>query len=180
MNNSPALLPLQCLKCQSPLPAGVDEVAWVCPTCGQALILDDGQPSGLSLLTIQYGGGIPSGGRGRPFWVAQGTVVLQRETYSGNQSRQASEFWQSARVFMVPAYACALDDLIGQGMQLINQPPSLGVGQPAPFLPVTLAAEDLRPMAEFIVMGIEAARRDDLKALNVQLSLGPAALWVLP
>ena len=81
MNNMPALLPLQCLKCQSPLPAEVDEVAWVCATCGQTMLLDESQPTGLSPLEIHYEAGVRSGELGRPFWVAQGVVIVNRQTY---------------------------------------------------------------------------------------------------
>ena len=180
MSDSPTLIPLQCLKCQAALPAGLDEVAWVCPTCGQGLILDEEQPGGLDILEIHYAAGIPTGARGRPFWVAQGEVRLRRETYSGNQAKQSAEFWQSPRLFLVPAYQIGLAELVEQGTQLVSNPPALAEGGSAAFRPVTLNREDLRPMAEFIVMGVEAARRDDLKTLHVQIRLGPAALWILP
>jgi hypothetical protein len=178
--NMPALLPLQCLKCQTPLLAEPDEVAWLCPTCGQAVLLDEAQPAGLAPLEIHFATGIQSGQRGRPFWVAQGVVSINRETYSGDESRQAQEFWRTPRTFFIPAYACALEELIGLGMQLLKQPLSIMPGQTAAFLPVTLALEDVRPMAEFIIMGIEAERRDMLKSINTQLNLAAPVLWVLP
>jgi hypothetical protein len=179
-NNMPALIPLQCLKCQSPLPANVDEVAWVCATCGQAALLDESQPAGLAPLTIHYQTGIPSGRAGRPFWVAQGTVSVQRQTYRGNENRQAQEFWQKAHTFFVPAFACSLDELVSLGMQLLRQPVAMTQGQPAPFLPVKLSSGDVYPMAEFIIMGIEAERRDMVKSVEAQLNLAPPVLWILP
>jgi len=178
--NMPVLLPLQCLKCQTALLAEPDEVAWLCPTCGQAVLLDEKQPAGLAPLEIYFATGIQTGQRGRPFWVAQGVVSVNRETYSGDESRQAQEFWRTPRTFFIPAYTCALDELISQGMQLLKQPISMMPGQAAAFLPVTLALEDVRPMAEFIIMGIEAERRDMLKSINIQLNLAAPVLWVLP
>lgn len=176
----PVLLPIQCLKCQSPLLAEPDEVAWLCPTCGQAVLFDEKQTTSLAPLEIHFANGIQPGQPGRPFWVAQGVVSVQRETYSGNESRQALEFWQGPRTFFVPAYSCALDQLISLGMHLLKQPVVMQQGQICPFLPITLALEDVRPMAEFIIMGIEAERRDMLKSVGVTLNLAPPILWVLP
>ncbi len=176
----PALQPLQCLKCQTPLPAEPDEVAWLCPNCGQAIGLDEKQPSGLMPLEIHFTDGIQPGQRGRPFWVAQGVVSVQRETYSGNESRQALEFWQKPRTFFIPAYTCTLDQLISLGAQLLKQPVSMMQSPACPFQPITLDFEDVRPMAEFIIMGIEAERRDMLKSVTIQLNLAPPSLWILP
>ncbi len=182
----PMLLPLQCPKCQTPFLAEPDEIAWLCSTCGQAAQLDEKQLSGLSPLEIHFDTGIQpsrsSGGSqpGRPFWVAQGKVTVQRETYSGNENRQAQEFWQIPRTFFIPAYTCTLDQLISEGMRYLRQPVSMMQGSPAPFLPVTLSLEDVRPMAEFIIMGIEAERRDMVKSVGVQLNLAPPILWILP
>ncbi len=180
MSSMPALIPLQCLKCQSPLPAEVDEVAWVCATCGQAVVLDESQPAGLAPLAIYYGSGGRSGQPGRPFWVTQGTVVVRRETYRGNENRQAQEFWEKPHTFFVPGFACSLDELVRLGMQFLRQPVALTQGQSAPFLPVKLSPGDVHPMAEFIIMGIEAERRDMVKSVQVQLNLAPPVLWVLP
>lgn len=180
MSNLPALLPLQCIKCQSPIPANVDEVAWVCATCGQAMLLDEDQPKGIAELPIHYDGSVGNGRSGRPFWVAQGVVTLQRNTYRGDENRQAQEFWQKPHLFFVPAYACSLDELVSLGMKLLRQPITPKQGQPTPFAAVTLSRGDTRPMAEFIVMGIEAERKDMVKSVNIQLKLATPILWILP
>jgi hypothetical protein len=180
MSQMPVLLPLQCIKCQTPLSAESDEVAWLCPSCGQAVQLDEKQPAGLGPLEMYFAAGIQSGQKGRPFWVAQGLVTVQRQTYSGNESGQAQEFWKTPRTFFVPAYTCTLEQLISQGMQLLKQPVSMMQGQPVAFLPVTLSIDDVRPMAEFIIMGIEAERRDMVKSVALQLNLAKPVLWVLP
>ena len=51
------LLPMYCLKCQTPIPAGVDETVWVCSACGQGLLLDP--EKGLQALEIHVAAGIP-------------------------------------------------------------------------------------------------------------------------
>lgn len=177
--NHPALIPLQCIKCQAPIAAQPVEMAWVCVTCGQPMQLDESQPSGLAPLSVTYDARIQAGQRGRPFWVAQGQVSVRRQTYRGNEERQAQEFWSQPRTFFVPAFACSLDELVSQGMKLLRQPPQPTPGPPVAFLPVTLSRNDVRPMSEFVVMGIEAERRDMLKTVQIQLSLGTPVLWVL-
>ena len=176
----PVLQPLQCINCQTPLLAEPDEVAWVCSNCGQAVQLDEKQSVGLAALDFHFASGIKSGQQGHPFWVAQGSVVVQRQTYSGDENRHAQEFWQKPRSFFVPAYTCTLEQLISLGMQYLKEPVSLSSGSSVPFLPITLALEDVRPMAEFIVMGLEAERRDKLKKVDIQLNLAAPSLWVLP
>jgi len=173
-------MPIQCLGCQTALLAEPGQVAWLCPTCGKAQQLDEKQPSGLAPLEIYFASGIQPGQQGRPFWVSQGTVTVQRQTYSGNEQRQAQDFWQKPRTFFVPAFSCSLEQMISQGMQLIMTPISIMKGDVVPFLPVTLSVEDVRPMAEFIIMGVEAERRDMLKSVDIQLNLAPPTLWVLP
>ena len=179
-NTTPTLTPLQCLKCQAPLPAEVDEVAWVCPICGQATLLDDSPPSGLVRIDIHYDSGLRSGQPGRPFWVTQGDVAVSRQSYRGNETRQAQEFWQKPRTFFVPAFACSLTDMVILGMQFLHKPIVMTEGQPAPFLPVKLSPVDARPMAEFIIMGMEAERKDMLKSVQIELKLTAPVLWILP
>ena len=175
----PTLLPLQCLKCQAPIPANVDEVAWVCATCGQAALLDENQPGGLTPLELHYDASIRSGQPGRPFWVAQGQVTVNRQTYRGNENQQAQEFWRQPRTFFVPAFACSLDELVSLGMKLLRQPVATLEGQRTPLLPVQLSMGDVRPMAEFIIMGIEAERKDMIKTVQIQLNLAAPVLWIL-
>jgi len=180
----PTLLPLLCLKCQTQLPAQPDEVAWVCPQCGQAHLLDEGQPQGLSLLEIHYTAGLPDGAVGRPFWVAQGTVALQRKSYGGGQlfsnaNKQAEQFWTNPHKFFVPAFTCALEEMVSLGVGMLHQPPGLSEGGAVPFQPVTLPVEDVKSLADFIVVGIEAERSDKVKQVDFKLELQTPVLWVL-
>jgi hypothetical protein len=173
------LVPLLCFKCQTAIPASPDEVAWVCSNCGQGLLLD--VERGTSPLEIRFSANIQPGQLGRPFWVAQGQVQAQRSIFGrGDQSSQSEAFWRGGRTFFVPAFACSLDQAIELGTSMLLQPPALQPGSPAAFVPVTNRPEDVRPYAEFIVMGLEASRKDRLKELQFSLQLSEAELWVLP
>lgn len=179
MSGAPVeLIPLLCVKCQTPVNAQVDEVAWVCPMCGQGLLLgDDGN---LRPLEIFFSAALPQGVQGKPFWVAQGSASLQRQTYSGNRSKEMQDFWGSPRTFFIPAYELPLQEVVAAGTQLLRQPPALQPGSPAPFAPVVVPPGDVRPLAEFILLGIEAERKDALRTLTFDLSLSEAQLWILP
>lgn len=177
MAESITLLPLICPECRTPLPAEPDETAGRCEQCGEGWRIKD---DSLLPLPFNFAAGIAPGARGRPFWVAEGTVTVQRETYSGNQSSQARDFWSQPRRFFVPAFACPLDTLVSLGAQMLRQPPQLRTGEPAPFLPITVSPADVQSLAEFVVVGLEADRKDQLKQVQAHVQLGMLELWVLP
>ena len=178
MGGTIELVPLVCLKCSNPIPAQLDEIAWVCAQCGQAMLLDS--ETGLQPLVVQYAAGIPANTQGKPYWAADGQVTMQRATYGGNQERQSQEFWGQPRRFFVPAYNISLQELLAQGMALLRQPPAQQPGPPTGFLPVVLPVADVHATAEFIVMAVEAERKDDLKEIRFDLELGAPTLWILP
>jgi hypothetical protein len=173
------LIALVCVKCQTPVPAQPGEVAWVCGQCGQGLLLDVNQ--GLAPLEVFYATGIPANTPGKPFWVADGRVKFaKRQTYSGNEDRDAHQFWSQPRRLFVPAFTTSLETLLGLGSNLLQKPPALQAGPAARFEPVTLAPEDVTPLAEFIVMALEAGRKDKLREIQFSLELSNPSLWILP
>ena len=177
MAQSVELIQLVCLRCKAPLPAEPNEAAWVCAQCGQGMRLDEDK--GLVELVVNFAAGIPIGARGKPFWVANGSVALQRDTVSGNQSREADLFWGQPRRFYVPAYALPLETLLATGMAYLLKPPVVQPGPAASFEPVVLPIEDVHATAEFIIMAVEAERKDMLKNVQFSLQLSDPVLWVL-
>lgn len=177
------LVPLLCARCRAPVPAQVDEVAWVCETCGQGLELDE-TPDGSNAtvpLDVFFSAAIGQGQAGRPFWVTSGKVTItQRETYKGNEARQAEEFWAQPRLFYIPAWAAALDEIVATGVELLQNPLGMQAGSRTAFRPVVAHPTDLRALAEFMVMSVEAGRKDMLKRVEFTIDLQPPQLWVLP
>ncbi len=113
--------------------------------------------------------------------MVNGRASLQRSTYRGNQTAEMTSFWKEARRFFVPAYELPLDKMIEIGAALLQSvPPPTQEGPPAPFLPVVVTREDIHALAEFIVMGVEASRKDNLKELIIELALEDPQLWILP
>ena len=74
------LIPLLCTRCQAPIPAQPDEVAWICQQCGQGLLID-GQ-TGVRLQDFFFSDRLQPGLTGRPFWVSNGRVVIQLINFS--------------------------------------------------------------------------------------------------
>ena len=173
------LIALKCLRCETPIPAAPDEIAWVCQRCGQGLMLDE--VSGVSSQAFHFAAGQP-GKKGNPFWVAGGNLRLNRQTYASFSKKddEAAEFWAVPRRFFIPAFACDLETTLNLGTTLLRTPPRLTEGDPAPFLPVTVMPQDIYPLAEFIVVAIEAERKDNIRQIDFTLELRAAELWVLP
>jgi hypothetical protein len=179
MSANVQLIPMLCPKCQNAIPADPNETAWVCGQCGQGLLLSD--EKALVAFPIHFSANLPSGKNGRPYWIAKGKAALQRSTFNGDQSGEMRSFWGAEHQFFVPAYELPLEQMIETGAALLQaNPPLPAEGKPAPFLPVVITREDIPALAEFIVMGIEAARRDKLRELKIDLELKEPQLWILP
>jgi hypothetical protein len=172
------LVLLKCVRCSMQVSAQDDEVAWVCTTCGQGLLLGD---DGLLPLNVHWvAAGPQAGPRWQPVWVFNGSVVFgPRQTYGGTTS--PDPLWKSARRFFVPAFPAPLNELESLGAHLTRQQPKLAAG-PArgPLQNCTLLPTDARRVAEFVVLCIEAARKDKLRSLEFRLDLEEPELWVLP
>jgi len=178
MGEAIELVPLVCLQCNTRLPAQPGEYAWVCTNCQQAMTLDE--KVGLEKLWLYCQAGIPPGQAGKPFWVATGRVRVDRQTYSGNQDAEAQRFWSSERTFFVPAYTLPLENLLEVGVRLLRTPPALQGGPATRFEPVTLPRRDVRAVAEFIVVAVEADRKDKLQEVQLSVEMEEPALWILP
>jgi hypothetical protein len=172
------LIPLICLNCQTPLPARIDERAWVCATCQRGMLLaSDGT---LCAQDIFCSDQIKPGVQGRPYWVASGSVAIsERTTYKSDRSKDAQQFWAVPRLFFIPAFEASLDEVVSSAVGMLRSPAQVQPGPPAPFLPVVTPPEDLHALAEFIVYSLEADRKDALKTLKFTVRLDPAQLWVI-
>lgn len=162
-----------------PIPASQDEVAWVCEVCGQGQQITE---EGLVLLRINYGDGIPSDKEGFPFWVFEGQVTLDRATYSGEGSEtpDAEHYWSQPRRFMIPAYDYPIEDLIRKGPMWVKNPPDLKHGESTRFKSVTVSSEDVKALAEFIIIALEVERMDNIRSIRMSLIQDHLELWILP
>jgi hypothetical protein len=105
---------------------------------------------------------------------------MVRQRYKGDNSKDMQRFWAVPRRFYVPAYEMDLEDIVALGLKWVEEQPALVAGPPAAFEPVTVLPEDVSALAEFIVLAVEAARKDKLSRLDFDLALGEAELWIIP
>jgi hypothetical protein len=180
MTASVELVLLKCLQCGTPVPAEEDEVAWVCATCGRGLLLTETELVPINVQWAALSAGQGQGGRlGRPVWVFGGAVeIVHRESYSGGN--QPDDLWRNPVRLFVPAYTCPLQELEDVGARLTRQQPLLTPGPPGPLTGCTLLPAEARAVAEFIVLTIEAERKDKLRTIDVRLNVGAPELWVMP
>jgi hypothetical protein len=172
------LVPLNCIRCGYPIPAEIDEVAWACEQCGQGQQLNE---DGLIPLQVLYSENLKPSQKGRPFWVCEGRVTINRDTYDkfGKKNQDALDFWAAPRQFYVPACTYPWDEFSGLGVKWLYNPPILVPGPAVAFQAVTVAAEDIAAWAEFLVVALEAKRKDKVKKIEFKLTMGEPQLWIL-
>ena len=113
--------------------------------------------------------------------MATGKAKLFTPRHCSARSEAWIALWQRPVRFYVPAYTCPLEHLEKLGAELTrNQTifptgPALGAIKGVTLLPADAAAA-----AEFIVLTIEAERKDKIKVVNFTLNFGPADLWMVP
>jgi hypothetical protein len=172
------LVPLNCIRCGTPIPAEIDEVAWVCRQCEKGQQLGD---DGLISLQVNYSMGIEPNQKGRPFWVCDGRVTLNRSTYgsASKQEQDALRFWEQPRIFIVPAFSYTYE-FTPVGIKWLQNPPAMEPGLIVDFEPITVAADDVIAWAEFLVFALEAERSDQVKKIEFDLKLEEPIMWILP
>lgn len=144
------------------------------------MLLDDSQ--GLLPLEIHYHKSVPDGKLGSPYWVLQAQVRMDRDVYGflGDKDGEARSFWARLRLFFVPAFDCDLDRMIDLGLNRLRTPPPLVEGPPVAFAPVTLPQSDVPNLVDFLIVAVEAERRDDIEHIRFTTNLEQPVLWVLP
>jgi hypothetical protein len=172
------LVPLECLRCRTRLPAEEGELAWICPNCGQGQRLGD--DASLIEIEIRFADGSPEASvRWFPFWVLHGNVRIQeRLSYGGGQSPDPR--WEAPQQFILPAFETTPEEAAQWGTRFLREPIGLRAGSPGTLSGVTVSPEEAQALAEFVVLSFEADRRDKLKSLRAVLDLGPPELWCLP
>jgi hypothetical protein len=91
--------------------------------------------------------------------------------------------WDYPRALYVPAWEMSLHTAQNVGSRLIQQQPELQEIQPpegATFTSATVTPGDARKLLEFIILAIEARRKDWLKNLQFELEIGEPEMIILP
>ncbi|HET7009233.1 MAG TPA: hypothetical protein VFI11_00535 [Anaerolineales bacterium] len=171
------LVALECLRCRSRLPAEEGQVAWLCAACGQGQRLDE--EASLQPVDVFFALSAEGEARWLPFWVFPVEVrVAERVSYGHQQPADAR--WDSPQTFVLPAFDTRPEDVGQWGTRFLRNPVQLQAGPTGSLPPVTVTPDEAQKLAEFVVLTIEAERRDKIKSIRAVLDFGPAQLWALP
>jgi len=179
MTTSVELVALKCPRCATLIEAEEEEVAWACKQCGQGMLLTD---SGLAPLTVNWAAARENAKdvEWRPFWVFSGRVSFSQRQSFGRQT-EPDKLWDAPRRFCIPAYPASLQQIETLGADFTRRQTPLQAGRAAGALSdCVLFPGDARQAVEFVVLTIEANRKDKLRSVEFSLDLGEPELWVLP
>lgn len=180
------LIALKCPNCGQPLTPEHDDVVVACVHCHTPVAISVNGPSKMSLTYALPDRGKVATSQWVPFWVFEGQVnILRRDTQGGSGSarKDSERLWAARRSLYVPAWDLSLHMAQEVGSRLIQEQPSFQfVDRPeeSRLSSATVTPSEARKLLEFIVLAIEARRRDWLKSLEFDLDIGQPSLWALP
>lgn len=180
------LIPLRCPECQEPLNPGNEDLVIICQNCQSTVAISLNGPQKMNV-RFAVPAGTPSAGvkQWLPFWVFQGRVDIKRRESQGGQSedKNVQAMWGSPRHLYAPAWDVPLSRAQAIGSQMAEDQPRFEfVDQPesVQLLPAVVSPGDGRKLLEFVVLAIEARRKDWLKYLDFDLNVGQPELWAIP
>ena len=91
--------------------------------------------------------------------------------------------WAGPRRLYGPAWDLSLETAQRVGSRLIQPPPHYHIIaklEEVQLVPAVVTPSDARKVLEFIIVAIEARRKDMLKDLAFELEVGQPEMWALP
>ena len=180
------LLALRCPNCNHGLKPGNDDILLVCPNCQIPVAIAIDGPKRVKVRFALPPKMEADAQEWVPFWVFEGLVkVTERETQSGwrTKDKDSQQFWASPRQLYVPAWDLSVHNAQDVGSQLIlNQPEFTSIVQPKVInlTPTVVKPNDAKKILEFIILAIEARRKDWLKKFAFELEVSKPQLWAMP
>ncbi|MCB8943580.1 MAG: hypothetical protein H6658_07480 [Ardenticatenaceae bacterium] len=178
------LLLLRCPQCQAPLAPEQWDVVVSCRGCYTAVAIDE---SGLERMPVYYAAArTDKVEQWVPFWVFNGRVhITQRDTQGGGGSSQqdSEQFWGESRRLYVPAWDMPMPTAREIGQQFTQEQTLLQeIPQPneAVLVSAAVTPQDALKLLEFIVLSMEAQRKDWLKNLQFHIAADGPQLWAIP
>jgi hypothetical protein len=180
------LLALRCPQCNEQLVPTDDEAVIVgCRQCFTAVSLHQ---TGLHPLPLQYATPAKQAPLvWLPMWVFHGLVRITDRTSQGGargEDKKAAEFWQSERRLYVPAWRTPPGAVRELGSQLIQAQPQF---QPLSTHPDKAAIQDVifdqaaaLKLLDFIIISMEAQRKDMLQKVSFEIRTRQVDLWAVP
>lgn len=178
------LLLLRCPNCARPLAPDNDDIVYMCTNCYTPVSLTEG-----SLNVAQVRFALPAEGDIRaqqwlPFWVFEGQVhILNRETQGRSEDKASVVQWAKPLRMFVPAWEISMQVAQDVGTRLIQRQPAIRfIERPEAgyMIAAVVSPDDALSLLEFVILAIEARRRDWLKALDFRIDAGEPDLWAMP
>ena len=179
------LVALRCPNCTNPLAVENDDVVVLCHNCQETVAISEKGPVKMSVRFAIPAGQHGLGSLWSPFWVFNGRVNIKRRDTQGRGSgeKESRQLWGAPRALYVPAWELSMHTAQNVGSYLIQQQPDLKEVERPPeiqFTSATVTPGDARKLLEFIVLAIEARRKDMLKNLDFDLEIGQPQMMALP
>ena len=178
------LVLLRCPNCARPLAPDNDDVVFMCTNCFTSVSIDQ---RGVQVANVRFA--LPTRAdvrtqRWLPYWVYHGRVkMLNRETQGRSDNKASQLQWANPQRMYVPAWAISMQVAQEIGSKLIQrQPAARFIERPegAYMEAAVVSPEDAMRLLEFIILAIEARRKDWLKALDFQIDAAEPELWAMP
>lgn len=180
------LILLRCPNCGEGLKPEQDDIVFACDNCHTPVTISQ---NGTSKTKVQFAvprkDQIDHQTKWLPFWIFKGRVeIIKRVTQDGrSRNQEAEELWRGLDRFYVPAWDMQPHIAQDVGTELIHKPPDVElISRPpeAHMVAANVSSDDARKLLEFIVLAIEARRKDWLKDLDFRLDIAEVELWALP
>lgn len=187
-DDQPALKPLHCPNCQTPLPAREGEATYLCQGCGWGLELVE---EGLRRIEVAFTESLLHPrievAQHLPFWVFEATVQVEKRKAvekhllgKEKASTDHGQFWQAPRQIYVPAFDAPLEDLKAWGMDLTRMQLDLSPGDSERLEGCVYTEAEARELAELIFLAIEFDKPDVMQEIDYTLTLTLPRLVVIP
>jgi hypothetical protein len=179
------LVALRCPNCGQPLKPEDDSIVLSCHNCFIPVALAVDGPKRMKIWFAVMKQKQQEDKNWVPFWVYEGRIKIQhRETQSGwrTKDEDSDRLWGVPRRLFIPAWDLDLHTAQDIGSRLILKQPEFNfVEQPAEYYltPANVKPDDAKRLLEFIVLAIEARRKDWLKDLKFEIEVGKPQLWAL-
>jgi hypothetical protein len=180
------LLALKCPTCGQKLtPQSNETVVVSCMNCLTAVSLHQ---AAITAIPIQYAAPTARGEveTWLPMWVYNGRVALtRRQSQSGSKGadKEAQALWGGVQRLYAPAWQEPVSQAREIGSQFILKQPALQATTPEAGMTLrdaTITQEDGLKLLDFIVLTIEANRKDWLKDLQFEIQTSGSELWAVP
>ncbi len=180
------LVPLKCQKCGSLLNADTKDVVYYCGNCDSGFELIN-ETDELKPVYIDFA--IPNKKTNAemayyPFWVFDANINISSRDAAGSITGFLKNIFgaEDKKVgrFYVPGFETSLENIRRLGLEFTKSQPEFDTIKKGKLKGCSCSSKDAEKIADFIFLGIEAAKPDMLKSITYSLGLSSPKLIAVP